>query len=102
MVVTLRALIFGHSSDTGSACSMRLRLARHALRRAPQEGGREGVAVPSQISRQPFENPEAAGAVLALEPQRRHLADAPAEAMGFHQQFNTVSEALVRLDLQAL
>src|SRR5262245_51654027 len=57
--------------------------------RLPREVGRgKGVAVPAQIGRQPMEDAEAAGAVFALEPLRRHLADPPTEAMAFHQQLD--------------
>src|SRR6185437_9159081 len=64
----------------------------------PKIGCRKGVCVPAQIVREPFDHLEPACAVRTLKPARGHLADAPAEAMALHQQFDAVTEAALRFD----
>src|SRR5262252_6818247 len=84
--------------DQSSLASSPRLLERDRARRAAQEGGGEGVAVPAQIGRQPLEDPEAAFAALAFDPRHRHLRDPPVEAMGLHQELDAVAEPRLGLD----
>src|SRR6478672_870526 len=83
------------------ASSPRL-LQRHAARRAAQERGGEGVAIPAQIRGKPAQNLKARSAVGPLDPRYRHLGDGPAQAMRLHQELDAVAETLARLDRDAL
>src|SRR5580692_3194576 len=98
-VMVWRDLTFGHSSSMRSALSDPSRLQRDCLRRTAQKGGRKCIAEPAQIGGKPFNHLEPAGAMLTLEPQRRHLADAPAQPVRLHQQLDAVAKSLIRLAL---
>src|SRR5262249_24288276 len=59
---------------------------------------RERISVPAKIARQPFYHLEPAGPMRALEPAGRHLADAPAEPVTFHQELDAITESAIGLD----
>src|SRR5712671_2606607 len=77
-------------------------LQRHAARRAAQERGGEGVAIPAQIGGKPAQDLKPRSAVVALDPRHRHLRDLPTQAMRLHEELDAVAETLVRLDRDAL
>src|SRR5262249_51988982 len=94
--VARRLTIFG--DDIALALLSGRRPAAHGFRRSAQVARGKCVAIPAQVVRQPFDYLKPAGAVRALEPAGRHLADAPAETMALHQQLDAVTEAALRLD----
>ena len=59
----------------------------------------ERISIPTHICWQPRYDPESALPARALEPARWYLADAPAKPVALHQEFNAVTEAERRLDL---
>src|SRR5689334_179272 len=77
-------------------------LQRHARRRAAQEGGGKGVAVPAQIRGKPAQNLKPRSAVGPLDPRHRHFADPPAKPVRLHQELDAVAETLAGLDRNAL
>src|SRR6476661_2594747 len=91
----------GRMDECSSSSSPRL-LQRHAARRAAQERGGEGVAIPAQIRGKPAQNLKARSAVGPLDPRYRHLGDGPAKAMRLHEELDAVAETLARLDRDAL
>src|SRR3989344_351824 len=61
-------------------------------------GGKKRIQNPPQVRWQPSHDAEAALALLALKPMRRHLVYAPPPAVSFDQQFDTVTETFGRLN----
>src|SRR3974390_51267 len=57
------------------------------------------ISIPTHICWQPLYDPESALPARALEPACWYLADAPVKPVALHQQFNAVTEAARRLDL---